>query len=202
MYDITWKTLHNALSITTTTELDALPNPIDPAAPKVFLTSWVDYTHKYGTAFSLTDGTAGLYFNDSTTMVLSPDKMFVSRSLSLSVVCRLFVCSRDTDITTTTHSHFDYISNRKGNIYSRRHYDVKAHPKELERKVYLLEYFEDYMRKTLTREVSWKWNDVDRTKNMEFLVKYYKMENAIVFKLSNEVLQVRYPFFPLSLSLA
>lgn len=41
----------------------------------MFITSWVDYTHKYGTAYSLTDGSAGLYFNDSTTMVLSPDKM-------------------------------------------------------------------------------------------------------------------------------
>lgn len=57
----------------------------EPEPPKVFLTSWVDYTHKYGTAYSLTDGTAGVYFNDSTSMVLSPAKQWVLfRSLTLS----------------------------------------------------------------------------------------------------------------------
>lgn len=54
--------------------IDSLPSEAAQRAPRVFITSWVDYTHKYGTAYSLTDGTAGLYFNDSTTMVLSPDK--------------------------------------------------------------------------------------------------------------------------------
>lgn len=87
-------------------------------------------------------------------------------------------------------SHFDYISNRKGNIYSRRHYKTKEHPDNLERKVYLLEYFEDYMSKTLMRDVDWNFVDVERTRNMDFLVKYYRMKNAIVFKMSNEVLQV------------
>jgi len=61
-------------------ELPQLRN-VETESPKVFITSWVDYTHKYGTAYSLTDGTAGLYFNDSTTMVLSPDKELVLPSL-------------------------------------------------------------------------------------------------------------------------
>jgi hypothetical protein len=47
------------------------------------------------------------------------------------------------------------------------------------------------MAKTLTRNVEWTFTDVGRTKNMDFLVKYYRMKNAIVFKMSNEVLQVR-----------
>lgn len=75
LYDATWRALDAALSISTTAELDALPNSVTSSAPRVFITSWVDYTHKYGTAYSLTDGSAGLYFNDSTTMVLSPDKV-------------------------------------------------------------------------------------------------------------------------------
>lgn len=98
--------------------------------------------------------------------------------------------------------HFDYISNRKGNVYSRRHYNVKQHPEDLTRKAYLLEYFEDYMAKTLTRDVPWQFVDVDRTKNMDFLVKYYRMKNAIVFKMSNEVLQVSARSSPLRVSAA
>ncbi|GAA5940026.1 CDC5/polo family serine/threonine-protein kinase [Sporobolomyces koalae] len=132
-------------------------------APRVFITSWVDYTHKYGTAYSLTDGTAGLYFNDSTTMVLSPDK-----------------------------EHFDYISQRKNNVYTRRHHNLTLIPPELDRKAYLLRYFEDYMAKTLRRDVPWTFEDTDRKKNMDFLVKYYRMKNAIVFKMSNDVLQFNF----------
>lgn len=75
LYDATWRTLDNALSVSTTAALEALPNP-SPQPPRVFITSWVDYTHKYGTAYSLTDGSSGLYYNDSTTMVLSPDKVY------------------------------------------------------------------------------------------------------------------------------
>ncbi|SCZ93449.1 BZ3500_MvSof-1268-A1-R1_Chr6-3g08667 [Microbotryum saponariae] len=163
LYDTTWRTLHSALTIETLADLEALPRPDDSTAPKVFITSWVDYTHKYGTAYSLTDGTAGLYFNDSTTMVLSPDK-----------------------------NHFDYIAQRKGNVYTRRHYALTDHPEDLQRKAYLLEYFEDYMAKTLTRDVAWTFVDAARTKNMCFLVKYYRMKHAIVFKLSNEVLQFNF----------
>lgn len=79
LYDATWRALHSALTVASTAELEALPSPFPLEPPQVFITSWVDYTHKYGTAYSLTDGSAGLYFNDSTTMVLSPDKMCVLR---------------------------------------------------------------------------------------------------------------------------
>ena len=43
--------------------------------PKVFIVSWVDYCNKYGMGYALTDGSVGVHFNDSTTIVLAPDKM-------------------------------------------------------------------------------------------------------------------------------
>lgn len=52
-------------------------------------------------------------------------------------------------------------------------------------------YFQEYMTKTLERDVDWVFSDQQRTKDMDFLVKYYRMKNAIVFKLSNDVVQVR-----------
>lgn len=42
---------------------------------KVFIVSWVDYCNKYGMGYALTDGSVGVHFNDSTSMVLAPDKM-------------------------------------------------------------------------------------------------------------------------------
>ncbi|GJN88942.1 hypothetical protein Rhopal_001913-T1 [Rhodotorula paludigena] len=170
LYDATWRSFDAFLACSSAADVAALassssPSSADPEQdrPRVFITSWVDYTHKYGTAYSLTDGTAGLYFNDSTTMVLSPDK-----------------------------EHFDYISNRQSNIYTRRHHTLSAVPEALERKAYLLRYFEDYMAKTLRRDVSWTFEDVERRKNMDFLVKYYRMKSAIVFKMSNDVLQFNF----------
>ena len=44
---------------------------------KVFIVSWVDYCNKYGMGYALTDGSVGVHFNDSTTLVLSADKEFV-----------------------------------------------------------------------------------------------------------------------------
>jgi len=73
LYEATYRLFESFLAANSPEELPRL-REVETEQPKVFITSWVDYTHKYGTAYSLTDGTAGLYFNDSTTMVLSPDK--------------------------------------------------------------------------------------------------------------------------------
>lgn len=118
--------------------------------------------------------TARRWFSRLIKCTFAPRTIFASSSLISSIFRR----------------HLDYISNWKGNIYSRRHHDVEVHPKDVERKVYLLKYFDEYMSQTLKREVEWTFSDVGRTKNMDFLVKYYRMKNAIVFKMSNEVLQV------------
>jgi hypothetical protein len=100
---------------------------------------------------------------------------------------------RSIDASLDSFRHFDYISQRKSNVYTRRHHNLTSIPPELDRKAYLLRYFEDYMAKTLRRDVPWTFEDVERKKNMDFLVKYYRMKNAIVFKMSNDILQVRDP---------
>jgi cell cycle serine/threonine-protein kinase CDC5/MSD2 len=56
---------------------------VDLQVPKVFIVSWVDYCNKYGMGYALTDGTVGVYFNDSTTMALAPDKQYVCHSILL-----------------------------------------------------------------------------------------------------------------------
>lgn len=49
-----------------------------PSDDEIFIVSWVDYCNKYGMGYALTDGSVGVHFNDSTTLVLSPDKMCVT----------------------------------------------------------------------------------------------------------------------------
>ena len=41
---------------------------------QVFIVSWVGYCSKYGMGYALTDGSVGVHFNDSTSLVLSGDE--------------------------------------------------------------------------------------------------------------------------------
>jgi cell cycle serine/threonine-protein kinase CDC5/MSD2 len=80
-FDTAFNTLTNALTCLSAGKLFR-QSRLDANLPeeKVFIVSWVDYCNKYGMGYALTDGSVGVHFNDSTTLVLSPDKWFVSAS--------------------------------------------------------------------------------------------------------------------------
>ncbi|EGO29881.1 hypothetical protein SERLADRAFT_445649 [Serpula lacrymans var. lacrymans S7.9] len=131
---------------------------------RVFIVSWVDYCNKYGMGYALTDGSVGVHFNDSTTLVLSADK-----------------------------HHFDFISSRRhGTIYVRKNYTVSEYPEDLKNKVYLLKHFERYIMDRLYGEYEYTFEDVDRAKGMDFVQKYLRMKHVIVFKMSHDVLQFNF----------
>ncbi|EJF58353.1 Pkinase-domain-containing protein [Dichomitus squalens LYAD-421 SS1] len=132
--------------------------------PKVFIVSWVDYCNKYGMGYALTDGSVGVHFNDSSTVVLSPDK-----------------------------HHFDYVSSRRqGAVYVRKNYTVAEYPEELKNKVYLLKHFERYIMDRLYGDYDYTFEDIERTKGMDFVQKYLRMKHVIVFKMSHDVLQFNF----------
>lgn len=148
---------------------------------RVFIVSWVDYCNKYGMGYALTDGSVGVHFNDSTSLVLSADKQYVP------------FCFSDWDEADGGFSirHFDYItSRRQGTVYVRKSHTVDEYPDELKSKVYLLKHFERYIMDRLYGEYDYTFDDVDRTKGMEWVQKYLRMKHVIVFKLSHDVLQV------------
>ncbi|KAG6906303.1 hypothetical protein DXG01_014672 [Tephrocybe rancida] len=135
---------------------------------RVFIVSWVDYCNKYGMGYALTDGSVGVYFNDSTTVALSPDK-----------------------------HHFDYITSRhQGMVCVRKPFTVDTYPPELKSKMYLLKHFEHYILERLHGEYDYAYEDVDRTHGMEWVQKYLRMKNVIVFKLSHDVIQVHLSDLP------
>lgn len=87
--------------------------------------------------------------------------------------------------------HFDYItSRRQGTVYVRKSHTVDVYPDELKSKVYLLKHFERYIMDRLYGEYDYTFEDVDRTKGMEWVQKYLRMKHVIVFKMSHDVLQV------------
>ncbi|KAH9053351.1 kinase-like domain-containing protein [Lactarius vividus] len=137
---------------------------VDMPEERVFIASWVDYCNKYGMGYALTDGSVGVHFNDSTTLVLAADKQ-----------------------------HFDYISSRRqGTVYVRKNYTVADYPEELKSKVYLLKHFEGYIMGKLYGDYEYTFSDLQRTKCMHFVQKYLRMKHVIVFKLSHDVLQFNF----------
>lgn len=112
-------------------------------------------------------------------------------------------------VDPSLYSHLDYIATRKvvtagGNVnapvYVRKSYTTTQHPEELKNKVYLLKQFERYIMDRLYGDYEWTFQDTERTRGMEWVVKYLRMQNIIVFRLSNDVLQVSHSFVsPLSL---
>ncbi len=54
-------------------ELAARMAGLSIAPPQVWITCWVNYTHKYGFAYKLSTGAYGVCFNDDTKIVLQPD---------------------------------------------------------------------------------------------------------------------------------
>lgn len=53
--------------------LEATGLELTPA--KLWVSQWVDYTSKYGMGYALTNGSSGVYFNDSTKIIASPDNI-------------------------------------------------------------------------------------------------------------------------------
>lgn len=85
-------------------------------------------------------------------------------------------------------------------MYVRKNYTVSEFPEELRSKVYLLKHFEKYIMEKLYGEYEYTFEDVDRTKGMDFVQKYLRMKHVIVFKMSHDVLQVCPPIHAVSLS--
>lgn len=72
----------------------------------------------------------------------------------------------------------------------RANYQIDAYPSELRNKVYLLHHFENYMMDKLFGEQPYTFRDMELTKGMVFVTRYLRMKHVIVFRLSNDVLQV------------
>ncbi|KAE9410055.1 kinase-like protein [Gymnopus androsaceus JB14] len=131
---------------------------------KLFIVSWIDYCHKYGMGYAMTDGSVGVYFNDSSSMVLSADKR-----------------------------HFDVVSvRRNGSVYVRKSYTVDEFPDDLQPKVYLLKHFEQYIMARLYGEYDYTYEDTEKKKGMPWVMNYLRMKQVILFKLSHDVLQFNF----------
>ena len=161
--------------------------PSDPnlKGPDTWVKKWVDYSSKYGLGYLLSNGFSGVFFNDSSKIILNPK----------------------TNV-------FNYIERRmtdKQEIIST--HTMSEYPKELQKKVTLLHHFKNYLEgesnsndqqeqtnaNDQENENTEKDGDKDKDKDKDkekkdkpftYVKKWMRTRHAIMFRLSNKIVQV------------
>jgi polo-like kinase 1 len=144
----------------------AIPKPVSEsvAATSTWISKWVDYSNKYGLGYQLSDGSVGVLFNDSTKMVLSADQSKIE-SIERSAA---------------------------GHVVT--HLTLTDFPATLTKKVTLLKYFQSYMNKNLLNGGNGSPTPADTSKrdDMMHVKKWIRTSQAIVFRLSQGVIQINF----------
>jgi polo-like kinase 1 len=164
---------------------DYSPSSSNLQGPDTWVKKWVDYSSKYGLGYLLSNGSTGVFFNDSSKIVLEPKGVnfnYIERRVS------------DKQEIVSSHSLSDY-------------------PKELQKKVTLLQHFKSYLEgdnSSTNKEIQLNMKDnnfssknqfgVDEEiksidpnkKNTPFIYvkKWMRTRHAIMFRLSNKIVQV------------
>ena len=141
--------------------------------PDIWVKKWANYSQKYGLGYLLSSGFFGVLFIDNSKIILNPEsKIF------------FYIDKRKPDMKETISKH-----------------KIDDYPKELERKVVLLEHFKMYLeednnKKNVKNEIS-QQNKINKIEEKEIEEKpftYVKnwtiTEHAIMFRLSNKVVQL------------
>lgn len=140
--------------------------------PEIWVKKWVDFSSKYGLGYSLTDGCTGVFFNDSSKIIL--------------------------DINGV---NFNYIERGPDRQEKFNAHTLTKYPDELEKKVKLLRYFKSYLdgeqnvQKTDTIDnkptvIEDPNDDKSKKNNFAYVKKWMRTKHAIMFRLSNKIVQV------------
>jgi polo-like kinase 1 len=128
---------------------------------------WVDYSSKYGLGYYLSNNATGVFFNDSTKIVLDPNGY-----------------------------HFDYMERRSSDRQDiGKEYNLTEYPKELQKKVTLLQHFRSYLegnekkgeQEKPKEEQQEQYPMMKIVKDVVYVKKWMRTRHAIMFRLSNKV---------------
>lgn len=137
---------------------------------EVWVKKWVDYSSKYGLGYFLSNESTGVFFNDSTKIVLDPNGC-----------------------------HFDYYERRSSDRQDfGKEYTLTEYPKELQKKVTLLQHFRSYLegseKPKLDEPIEYANGQPPERKvqNVVYVKKWLRTRHAIMFRLNNKVVQVNF----------
>ena len=132
--------------------------------PDIWVKKWIDYSSKYGLGYVLSNGHVGVYFNDSTKIIYKP--------LGLNFIYVERKPSERVEIITT-------------------HLLNEEFQKDLHKKVILLQHFKSYLlEENKNNPQEKKESDNIDEKNYVYVKKWMRTKHAILFRLSNKIVQV------------
>jgi len=127
---------------------------------------WIDYSSKYGLGYILSDGNVGVYFNDSTKIIYRPNGanfIYIERNPQEKI-----------EIITP-------------------HLFSEEFGKDLNKKVILLQHFKAYLlEEEKNAPVERKESENIDEKHYVYVKKWMKTKHAILFRLSNKIVQVSF----------
>jgi len=146
-----------------TGSMNAMGRTKSSGKSEVWVKKWVDYSSKYGLGYLLSNGLTGVFFNDSTKIILDPKG-----------------------------STFEYMERRptdKQDIVTS--YTLTEYPKELQKKVTLLQHFRSYLEGD-GKDSQPEEEQADMKSPTIYVKKWMKTRHAIMFRLSNKIVQVNF----------
>jgi polo-like kinase 1 len=146
-------------------EFEERPQPMissSASGPEVWVKKWVDYSSKYGLGYLLSNGATGVFFNDSTKVILSPQGHLLN-----------YMERKGSDRQDVVSQHY-----------------LTDFPKELQKKVTLLQHFRSYLEGDIKQETG---QDAElSTETPVYVKKWMRTRHAIMFRLSNKIVQVNF----------
>eukprot|EP01040_Poterioochromonas_malhamensis_P002939 gene2939-3126_t len=178
----------------------------------VWVVRYIDYTSKYGLGFLFNNGSAGVYFNDSTKIVLSSDGRYFQ------------YIERRRESTSSANGMPSITSSE----HQSQKFYIDNYPPELQKKVTLLKHFRNYLleeeaknphnmnheqtandlqalKTAFSKEYHSDKNnynsrypsssssssqEIEEETDLAFLKKWVKTKHAILFRISNRTVQV------------
>ena len=161
--------------------VSSAPSTIAVQAPSVWVSTWVDYTSKYGMGYLLSNGSIGVYFNDSTKIVLASDDVHFEYMVRAPTTVGSDGVARRVDPPRQAHTLSDY-------------------PAELQKKVTLLKHFRGFLRTqydskhraTATAEETACMRRGSPSHDIPLVKKWVRTRHAVLFRLSNRTVQINF----------
>jgi polo-like kinase 1 len=135
----------------------------DAKGPEVWVKKWVDYSSKYGLGYVLSNNSTGVFFNDSSKIILNANEHsfhYMERKGS------------DKQDLISSHTLTDY-------------------PKDMQKKVTLLQHFRSYLEGDIPQHTAIQPDQASEGSPI-YVKKWMRTRHAILFRLSNKIVQVNF----------
>jgi len=156
-----FKTLSSATNLINNNGTGGFTGVSSSTRTDTYVKKWVDYSSKYGLGYLLSNGMIGVFFNDSTKII--------------------------SDVSGQRFEYAQRLPNSKQDVV--KSHTMTDYPKELQKKVTLLNHFKSYLEGDNKGEHMVIENESNQ-ESLPYVKKWMKTKHAIIFRLSNKIVQV------------